>query len=240
MSRILIQNRPVARIKVDGAGALSSELITQLEHALDRAEDLGPAAVMLIHVAGDVNPAAVRSWPGHVELQSVTKWERVLRRIERAGATTIVMLERACSAVALELLLVADRRLATRDFSMQCAMPDANVWPGMALYRLSRQIGESQARRLFLDGPGIVPQRAVELNIIDFIVDYPTNGDGIADILRYAPAEDFPIRRRLMQDSLSTDFDDALGAHLAACDRVLRRSSTAELALATTNGTSPA
>jgi hypothetical protein len=31
-----------------------------------------------------------------------------------------------------------------------------------------------------------------------------------------------------MQDSLSTNFDEALGAHLAACDRTLRASSGVE------------
>jgi isomerase DpgB len=30
------------------------------------------------------------------------------------------------------------------------------------------------------------------------------------------------VRRRLLQDSLSTSFEDALGVHLAACDRALR------------------
>jgi len=34
------------------------------------------------------------------------------------------------------------------------------------------------------------------------------------------------IRRRLLLEAASTSFEDALGAHLAACDRALRRAAT--------------
>ena len=238
MSRTLIENRPVARIQIDGAGSLSSDLTTQINNTLDRAEDSGPASIMLVHVAGQMNPAVVRPWPGETDIQLVTKWERALRRIERSGSTTIVLVEHACSALALELLLVADCRLATSDFSMQWAVPGADVWPGMALYRLSRQIGESRARQLFLASSTMPLERALDLNIIDEIVDYWGHGDSTTHILEFAPPDDFPIRRRLMQDSFSTGFDDALGAHLAACDRALRRTVNIELAL-TGNGKSP-
>lgn len=236
MSNTLIENRPVSRIELDGAGPLSGDLNRQLEDTLDRAEDLGPGAVMVVHVLGHLNPVSLGHWPGQVDIQLVTKWERLLRRIERALSATVVLVEHACSALALELLLVADRRLATRNFSVQCATPGANPWPSMALYRLARQIGESQARKFFLQNSRTLAEHALDLDIIDELIDHPVQ---VEDILRYAPAEDFPVRRRLMQDSLFTGFDDALGAHLAACDRALRRSSTVELVMAA-NGSSPA
>lgn len=228
MSTVLINNRPVLQIEVNG-GPVCSELTAQLGNAIDQAEDLGPGAIMLIHLAGHTDPAAVRPWPGQIDFQSVRKWENVLRRIERSNLATILFVEHACSTVALDLLAVADRRLAGGDFFARSPISCGNVWPSMTLYRLARQVGESITRKVALDADGISAKRGIELHIIDEIIDVGTDGaDRIARLLRNAPPEDFAIARRLMQDSLSTSFDEALGAHLAACDRTLRRSSGVE------------
>jgi isomerase DpgB len=222
---IEVENRPIAKIEIDGATVLINGVTAQLNNALDQAEDSGPATVLFVHVVGHISHANRCIWPGQTDTQSVSKWERALRRIERNALPTVSLVEHSCSAVALELSLVTDRRLASSDFFMQAAIPGGNVWPGMALYRMSRQIGEARARKLFLDGGDFTAALAIEMNIVDEIVnDSVAASDRIAHLLREAPLEDFAVRRRLMQDSLSTSFDDALGAHLAACDRALRRS----------------
>jgi isomerase DpgB len=59
------------------------------------------------------------------------------------------------------------------------------------------------------------------------VVDLAKAFDHISHRLAYSPLDDFAVRRRLMQDSISTNFDDALGTHLAACDRALRRAAAA-------------
>jgi isomerase DpgB len=219
-----MKKRPVVQIEVNGGGPVCSELTAQLGNAVDQAEDLGAGAIMLIHLVGHLDPAAVRPWPGQIDVQLVNKWERVLRRIERSNSATILFVEHSCSAVALDLLVVADRRLAGRDFFAPSPVSRGNVWPGMTLYRLARQIGESRARKVMLEADGVSAQRGIDLHIIDEIIDVGTDGaDHTARLLRNAPPEDFAIARRLMQDSLSTSFDEALGAHLAACDRTLRR-----------------
>jgi len=222
MSTILIGNRPAHRVEIGGTELLSSELTQKVGEALDRAEDLGASAVMVVHVVGAMNSGAFRPWPGSVDIGAIQKWERVLRRIARSHVATIVLVEHACSALALQLLLLADRRLARGSFSLRFS--EGNVWPGMALYRLSRQIGESQARRLLLDAANVTAEQCIELNIIDKIVDNSGDGfDPAAHLLEYVPSDEFAVCRRLMQDSLSTSFDDALGLHMAACDRLLRR-----------------
>ncbi|HEX5085928.1 MAG TPA: enoyl-CoA-hydratase DpgB [Blastocatellia bacterium] len=229
MSTVLIKNRPVVQIEVNGDEPVCSELTAQLGSAIDQAEDLGPGAIMLIHLAGQADPAAVRPWPGQIDFQSVRKWENVLRRIERSNSATILFVEHACSAVALDLLVVTDRRLAGGDFFAPSPIFRGAVWPSMTLYRLARQIGESSARKIALDADEISAQRGIELRIIDEIIDVGTDGaERTARLLRNAPPEDFAIARRLMQDSLSTSFEEALGAHLAACDRALRRSTGGE------------
>jgi len=222
----LSKNWPMTKIKINGTSLLSSELTVQLSNALDQAEDLGQSSILLVRIVGNANPNVLRVWPGRTDIQSVNRWERILRRIERANVITIAVVEHACSALALELLLVADRRLATSTFSMQCSIPGGEVWPSMALHRLVRQIGESQARKMVLDSSDITAQRGLELSIIDQIVDDLQDGNSTALLLAYAPSHDFPTRRRLILDGASSSFDEALGAHLAACDRALRRSSS--------------
>ena len=94
----------------------------------------------------------------------------------------------------------------------------------MALYRLSRQIGGARARSVCLDTAPITAKRGLELNLIEEALDSVKAGfDRIEEFLKTAPVADFAVRRRLLQESLSTSFDEALGAHLAACDRAIRK-----------------
>lgn len=229
MFTTLIENRPVVTVEISGTTLLSNDLTIKLGNVLDQAEDLGSSSVIFIHVVGHTNPVVLPAWPGQIDIQSVTKWERLLRRIERGDSPTIVLAEHACSAIALELLLVADRRLASNDFSVQWVKPGTEMWPSMALYRLVRQIGESRARKLSIETGDISAHRAQELNIVDEIVDHLINGgDPMPQLLGYAPSDGFPLCRRLMEESCSISFDEALGVHLAACERALRRSSPIE------------
>jgi isomerase DpgB len=217
--------RPFTIISVNGAESLSSALPGIVGSALDEAEDLGPATVVLVHVVGSIRPSEVKAWPGPVDLSTVSRWERVLRRLERAPSTTIAFLEHACSQVALELLMVADRRIASASFSILSGGPDEDIWPSMALYRLCRQIGESRTRQFLLDRTPLTADRAINLGIIDTIRhDAGHNSQPTAQqFLPYAPPSDYPVSRRLLQDCVMPGFDDSLGAHLAACDRTLRR-----------------
>lgn len=220
----------VTRIEIDGAGPLSSALTAHLSEFCDHMEDLGQYGVLFVHILGHVNSARTSAWPGETDLQLVSRWERLLRRIERSDAISIVLVERTCSALALELLAVADFRMATADFSMRPATPGEKIWPSMALHRLSKQIGEIRTRDLYLQTFAVTAKQGAEMAIVDEIVhDLPAALERIQEFLRSAPVDDFPVRRRLMQDSMSSSFEDALGAHLAACDRTLRRSSKTTL-----------
>jgi isomerase DpgB len=229
---IEVKDQRLLKVDIGGTDTLSNNLLIKLEDALDQAEDLDRKTAILIHLVGVKDLTTLRSWPGPSDTQTVSKWERALRRVERSSRTAVVLVEHACSAIALELLLVADRRIASSGFLMRSTTHGESLWPGMALYRLTRQIGEARARKAFLDAADISATLALQLDIVDEIVDNFESGLAhIEGLLTNAPLEDFAIRRRLMQDSASTTFDDALGLHLAACDRRLRHSSSESLEL---------
>jgi isomerase DpgB len=66
---------------------------------------------------------------------------------------------------------------------------------------------------------------AVAMHLIDELtIDTPGALAAAEDLARAVPGVELAIRRQLMQDAPAVSFEDALGAHLAACDRALRRS----------------
>jgi isomerase DpgB len=212
----------IIQLKIDGNAPLSPALTKQLDDALNRAEDLGATGGVLVHVTGNEGPDLQRSWPGDVSIQIVTKWERVLRRMERTSATTVVLAEKSCSFLGLDLLLVADRRVVGSNLRIELSCPHASAWPGMSLYRLTHQIGYARARKLISFSRTLTADVAMNFDIVDETVDEPYGClvEAMNPLGQLTP--DMPVRRRLLQDSLSTSFEDALGVHLAACDRALR------------------
>jgi isomerase DpgB len=62
------------------------------------------------------------------------------------------------------------------------------------------------------------------MSLVDEIVADPEEAARAAIImLGRIAGTDLAIRRQLLAEALSVSYEDALGAHLAACDRELRR-----------------
>lgn len=206
-------------IKISGEIQLSIDLIEDTAVALDRAEAAG--AVLLLHLEGVATPAA---WPGESPLRLISKWEGLLRRIERTPVPVIALAQGCFSSIALELLLVADYRVVTGNFVISANGSPEAAWPGMVLYRLAHQLGQARAKRLILRTAALSAEDAHSFDLVDHVAE---NGaaarDHISEMLKHAPLDDFAVRRRLIQDAAAVSFEEALGAHLAACDRSLRR-----------------
>lgn len=102
------------------------------------------------------------------------------------------------------------------------------TWPGMSLYRLSRQGGRNAAiRRAVLLGVPIEAPDALALQLVDEVTDDAQASLAMAtDLAAEVTGPEAAIRRRLFFEAPTIGFDEALGAHLAACDRTLRRTPT--------------
>ncbi|MGG8410248.1 enoyl-CoA-hydratase DpgB [Streptomyces sp. 12297] len=173
--------------------------------------------------------APVAPWPGGTGVRAVNKWERAVRRLERLDTVTVTVAEGDCGGLALDVLLTADLRLATADVRLLMAGQDVDAWPGMGLYRLVQQIGVARARRPVLFGEPIPAGEALELRLIDEIVrDLPNGTERAREMAGSREGTEFAIRRRLLHEAQTATFDDALGRHLAACDRLLRRRTSQE------------
>jgi isomerase DpgB len=220
----LSRPRPVATLKIGAEPQLTEDLLDRLEQTLDRAETTG--AVLLLRLSGAADPA---HWPSIAALRLVSRWERLLRRIERAAVPLLALAEGNCSTLALELLLVADHRVAVANFTLPAPLISAPVWPGMALFRLTHQIGQARTKRLILHPAALSAVEALDFELLDHVApDDEAAQAHVEEMLARAPLEDFAIRRRLIQDADTMSFEEALGAHLAACDRSLRRTGETE------------
>ena len=191
-------------IRIDGGQPVSPALVAALGALCDRAEDHAGHSVVTLHVTG----APGQLDAGGLTVALVSKWERQLRRL---GGT------------ALDALLTADYRIAARSARLVLPVQAGAAWPGMALYRLAQQAGVAAVRRAVLFGVPLTAADALAAHLVDEVA-----GDPAAALARAAATAgalagpELAVRRQLLLSAPGTSFEDALGLHLAACDRTLR------------------
>jgi isomerase DpgB len=209
-------------IRIDGSSPLSDECVMTIRVACDSAEDCDSQHPVTVYVSGA--PGVL--WARGMGVALVSRWERALRRLERLPAITIAVALGDCGGPALDALLATDYRIAATSVRLLMPVEAGATWPGMALYRLSRQAGVSGIRRAALFGDPIEAREALALGLVDEVAD--DVGAALAAAAGLAASfsgTELAIRRQLMLDAATVSFEDALGRHLAACDRALRRAS---------------
>ncbi len=209
-------------LRIDGERPLSAESVAALGAACDSAEDRGGQSPLVIHVSGAPN----RLWANGLNVALISKWERGLRRLERLRATSVAVAVGDCGGMALDALLATDYRIAATPSRLLVTVEGGATWPGMALYRLASQAGAAAIRRAVLFGAPIGAAEALDLHLVDEVTDDPDGALAGSQALTGAlSGPELSIRRQLMLDASTASFEEALGTHLAACDRALRRVS---------------
>lgn len=208
-------------VEVTGRAGLP-ELTARVDAACNEVEDGDEPGVVVLALPG--SPGADRSWPGVVSMPEVTRWERALRRLERTPAVTVAVAAGHCVGPALDVLLTADYRIATTEFELLLPVNEGHFWPGMGMFRLTRQVGGALVRRIVLWGDRLSAARAQEIGLVDELTgDVDEAVRGAAVLLGRAAGAELAVRRQLLLEAASATYEEALGAHLAACDRELRR-----------------
>lgn len=208
-------------LRVDGTQPLTLAAAQALEDACRRAES-ADRATLIFRLAG----APGIGWTRGLDIAVLTKWERALRRVERGAITTVAIASGDCGGAALDVLLVTDYRIATCSARLSLAADSEATWPGMAVHRLAQQAAHGRIRRTLLFGLPIEAREALALGLIDELAADPASAlAAMAGKLTARSGRELAIRRQLMHDAATTNFNEALGAHLAACDRALRRAA---------------
>ncbi|MGW5707215.1 MULTISPECIES: enoyl-CoA-hydratase DpgB [Amycolatopsis] len=204
-------------LRFDGSRPLSAAVVEEIGAFCDRAEDQREPGPVTIHVTG----APPADWAKGLAVGLVSKWERVVRRFERLGRLTAAVASGECAGTALDLLLAADIRIAEPGTTLRLASAGGGTWPGMTVYRLTKQAGAAGIRRAVLLGTPLDTERALALDLIDEVSDDPAKTLAELDVV--VDGAETAIRRQLIFEAGSTTFEEALGSHLAAADRALRR-----------------
>jgi isomerase DpgB len=154
-------------------------------------------------------------------IADVNGWERALRLIERSPAATVALFGQRVGGCALEVGLACDFRI-TGPGSQVIWHNVGAVWPSTVLFRLVQLIGPAQTIRLTLLGEPVHANAALVSGLVDVITDNP---EAEVETLRTAVArlDDLRVVRQLIAEAAHTSYDEAVGAHLAACERYLRR-----------------
>jgi len=213
-------NEKATEVHVDCARSLV-ELTAVVNSACGRVESAPETAALVLRLVGV--PADREMWPGTVTIQEVNRWERAVRRLERLTAVNIAVASGTCGGPALDLLLAADFRIATPDLVLVLPRNEGRFWPGMSVYRLVQHLGLPRARRMVLSGAEVPVALQKELGLID--EECLDTGVAVRDMilmLDVGSGQELAVRRQLLLEAASADYDEALGAHLAACDRELR------------------
>ncbi|MEV0340763.1 enoyl-CoA-hydratase DpgB [Nocardia sp. NPDC050713] len=208
---------------------LTEELLAAVSAIAVRAEDAPPDKphTVVLYVTG-TRSGQQFSWPGPVDIGVVGKWEAALRRLEQAPAPIIAVVDGDAYGPAAELLLVADYRILRSGSVFGFAATALGVWPSMALHRLVAQYGAGPARALAVQGRTLSAAEAHAQGLVDAVIDHDARSETTTvqaglRLFESTAGTEIAIRRRLLLDATTTRFEDALGAHLAAADRSLRR-----------------
>ncbi|MEU8258437.1 enoyl-CoA-hydratase DpgB [Micromonospora inaquosa] len=211
-------------LRIDGSKPLTMESVAAVEAACAAAESDESTTMLPVQVTGTPG----KDWTHGLDVSLVSKWERSLRRLERLNVTTVAVASGDCGGLALDVLLATDYRIATPDVRLSLLVDREATWPGMAVFRLAQQSGGSRLRRAILFGAHLDAQESVDLGLVDELTDDPATAlTATAEMVAGLSGREMAIRRQLMFDATTTSFEDALGRHLAACDRALRRSADA-------------
>ncbi|WP_431926101.1 enoyl-CoA-hydratase DpgB [Micromonospora wenchangensis] len=210
----------VVPLSIGSGQSVDTELIARVDRACAEVEG-SPGALLVLRLTGTAGDGAP---PTGLSIHTVNKWERALRRLERLDAVTIAVADGLCAGPALEALLAADHRIGGPGLRLRLPAAAGEPWPGMAVHRVANQVGVARSRSLVLFGAEISAVEAVGLGLVDEIAaDLDRAVSERVTAVGELTGSELAIRRRLLLEASAVSFEEALGTHLAACDRTLRR-----------------
>jgi isomerase DpgB len=160
--------------------------------------------------------------------QMYSKWEKCVARLEKIKNMKIVSCPNNVSQMALEFLMVADYRIVGVKSNLKLVTEQLGIVPTTALYRATKLLGTQLAKRIFLFGQAVDATEGVKLGIYDECTQDTEVAEGkLIDSMSEDVMNLFSVRRRLIEDSHNLTIHEALGAHLAACDRLFANNTEA-------------
>jgi len=157
-----------------------------------------------------------------MDIHGFNKWEKACMRIERLPKATISIIEGTCSGGGAQLALVTDATIAHPSARIQFDEVHLGFLPGMATFRLAKHVGLGHAKRIIMQCPVLSPEEAKDLGLVQTISE--DLDAALAQMIEaFGPIHNVAVylARRLLNESYSVDFENAIGHFLAAQHRAI-------------------
>ncbi len=163
------------------------------------------------------------------DIHGFNKWEKLCVRLERLPKASVALVDGAAIGGGLQIALACDLRVATPQATFQLPETHLGFLPGMATFRLAKYIGLGHAKRFMLTAETLDGARAVELGMIDRVVDDLDAGLAWA-VEAFGPNHSVAVEltRRLLNESYASSFETAIGHFLAAQHRAILQTAFLE------------
>lgn len=197
------------------ASRLARPLLSDLIQLMDYLEDESECNLIVFRgLSAQQQPVS----PAPPDIDDCSKWEKLLRRVERFAGASIACIDGLCTRVHFQLALACDYRVATTPSTFQISEVKEGFLPGMSVFRLAKYAGIGAARRLLFTGARISAAEAVALGILDRQCEAATFEKAIEEsqqALMPIYPEALLNARRLLDESFATSYEDAIGHFLA-------------------------
>jgi len=227
----------VATVLFDAA--INMDTIRDLEAICARLEDESPCDVLVFDAGeghltrgidlGEFDPNRP------LDIHGFHKWEKILTWIERLKKLTIAVIRGQAVGAGVHLTLVCDLRLATCQATFAVDEVRRGFLPGMATFRLAKYVGLGRAKFLSLTGRRLSAAEALEWGLLDQVEEPEQLDEALNTLIRGVHpihADAVYLNRRLLNESYSVQYEDAIGNFLAAQHRAITREAFSDLVTA--------
>lgn len=211
VSRILL-NRPKHNF-------INSELLNDLESAIDEVWEDKDTRVLLITGSGDTFTAGAelsQFIPGLFDfVEYARKGERIYKKLQEIPKVVIAEIKGLALGGGFELSLSCDIRVSTPDAQM--GLPEVTLgllpaWSGSQ--RLARLVGNSRAMYLILTGKRITGQQAFDMGIVSEIYPKDKVDSGAMELAESIATGSSPIAASLVKRLINRGADVAYDSGL--------------------------
>ncbi len=213
----------------DCGNAINVAMVTELRHAVQQIEDAGQARLVVIRGAGETFSVGIdlRDFPadGKPNVEGFGKWETVCRTLELLPCPTIAAIDGVCAGGGLMLALACDARVATARSVFSLPEVTFGYLPGLATYRLAKQIGLGRARHFALSGREIDATEADRIGLVGRVCAPGDLESALAKTVaefQHADPQALALARRLLDESFAHDHEEFLGFFLAAQHKAIQ------------------
>lgn len=161
-------------------------------------------------------------YPEPLDVRVISKWEKIVSYIERLDKITFAVLPPHVNDAVLQVALATDFNYCTAATQFKLSAISSGALPGMAEFRLAKQIGLGKAKTLLFTGQVFDASAAHSLGLVTEVSANPDQAvENMMKDLDSHQALTIQCARRLLTESYSNTYDDEIGDYFAAQTKLI-------------------